>query len=386
MGLLDALRDPQFRRDVGTNANQLAQSMSNTAASTVTAPVDAIAWLLRKGRIPVPQNPIGGSEWAAQQGLMADVPDGLPKAAGETLGLLAPMAGTKEASAKIAQGLRQMGANAALPNTLNKQAGMALFNLDGLPNQGKELIQTKADDLASKLKQMGMQAEVTHSGSRAGPSSYVKVFDPETGRFFTQDVRLSGHSKGAFNNQMVWDVNESEFPKVLELAQKMRDMGASPGYSLPKEFASEYAPDVYAKSRPMISKALQEAKNSNEFSKAFSNSGKYVGKQAGAALLSGKSGINKATSLSEFVEIAKQGKKIRTNNSSYPLEEVAKNPYDLGLINNYPEKDIAAFYLSREPYEGGAKEAFNNFLRDKMSTKVKPQAGEFDASRYFGDF
>jgi hypothetical protein len=30
MGLIDALRDPQFRRDVGANANQLAQSMSNT--------------------------------------------------------------------------------------------------------------------------------------------------------------------------------------------------------------------------------------------------------------------------------------------------------------------------------------------------------------------
>jgi hypothetical protein len=106
MGLLDALRDPQFRRDVGTNANQLAQSMSNTAAGTVTAPVDAIAWLLRKGRVPVPQNPIGGSEWATQQGLMADVPEGMPKMAGETLGLIAPMAGTDAASKKIAMLLR----------------------------------------------------------------------------------------------------------------------------------------------------------------------------------------------------------------------------------------------------------------------------------------
>jgi len=106
MGLLDALRDPQFRRDVGTNANQLAQSMSNTAAGTVTAPVDAIAWLLRKARVPVPQNPIGGSDWAMQQGLMQEVPEGMPKIAGETLGLLAPMMGTKEGAKKVASILR----------------------------------------------------------------------------------------------------------------------------------------------------------------------------------------------------------------------------------------------------------------------------------------
>jgi hypothetical protein len=548
MGLLDALRDPQFRRDLKTNAGQLAQSMSNTAASTVTAPVDAISWLLSKGGLDI-KNPVGGSDWAKLKGLTQDVPEGLPKVAGETLGLLAPLMGTKEGAAATARTLRQlgenaakprtmnpetgaivwhgsphkfdkfdsskigtgegaqayghglylaespdvaktyrdvlsdvdiridgkpynaddvihratymvneqsgnvakaieklqeqakslhsrgkdwsmsaaqeklaqvkylrsanklpkyeetplgslykvdlpdehiakmldwdkplsqqapevqaifgksdritgaqalksieanpqqyfsqimtgkdltgamirpergsseflkqkgipgiryldggsrgagqgtsnyvvfpgnegllkilerngipMGANAAAPRTMNPQAGMALFNLDGLPNQGKELIQTKANDLASQLKNMGMQAEVTHSGSKAGPSSYIKVFDPETGRFFTQDIRLSGHSKGAFNNQAVWDVNESQFPKVLELAQKMRDMGAAPGYSLPKVFPSEYIPDVYAKSRPLVAKALQEAKNSREFSKAFSNSGKYIGK------------------------------------------------------------------------------------------------------------
>jgi hypothetical protein len=80
--------------------------MSNTAASTVTAPVDAIAWLLRRARVPVPENALGGSDWARQAGLLADVPDGLPKVAGETLGLLAPMAGTDAASKKIAMLLR----------------------------------------------------------------------------------------------------------------------------------------------------------------------------------------------------------------------------------------------------------------------------------------
>ena len=106
MGLLEALRDKQFRSDLGSNANQLAQSMSNTAASSVTVPVDMIASLLRRARIPVPENALGGSEWAKQAGLVEDVPDGLPKAAGETLGLVMPMAGTPESAKKIAMLLR----------------------------------------------------------------------------------------------------------------------------------------------------------------------------------------------------------------------------------------------------------------------------------------
>jgi hypothetical protein len=124
MGILDALRDPEFRRDVGYNANQLAQSMSNTVAGSITEPVNALAWLLRKSGLPIPQNPIGGSDWAAQQGLTREVPEGLPKAAGETLGLITPMAGTQQGAAAVARGIKQMGENAAAPAMLNKQAGM----------------------------------------------------------------------------------------------------------------------------------------------------------------------------------------------------------------------------------------------------------------------
>lgn len=107
MGLLEALRDPQFRSDLGTNARQLGQSASNTIAEGVTMPVDALAWLLRRGRVQVPQNPVGGSDWAKQQGLMADVPAGAPKMAGEALGLLAPMAGTKQGQQALMKRLRQ---------------------------------------------------------------------------------------------------------------------------------------------------------------------------------------------------------------------------------------------------------------------------------------
>lgn len=107
MGLLEALRDPQFRKDLGTNAGQLGQSMSNTIAGSATIPVDVLSMLLRRARIPVPDNALGGSEWAKQIGLMAEVPEGMPKAAGETLGLLAPVAGTQQGTQALMQMLRK---------------------------------------------------------------------------------------------------------------------------------------------------------------------------------------------------------------------------------------------------------------------------------------
>ena len=46
------------------------QGASNAAASTVSAPVDGIAWLLKKAGVPVGV-PVGGSDWMAQKGLTA---------------------------------------------------------------------------------------------------------------------------------------------------------------------------------------------------------------------------------------------------------------------------------------------------------------------------
>lgn len=94
------------------------QSASNSAASTVTAPVDGIAWLLRKAGIPVPDSPVGSSDWAKRQGLMRDVPQSAASLAGETVGLLSPMVAAAKAP-QIAKGLLQAGENAAAPRSVN---------------------------------------------------------------------------------------------------------------------------------------------------------------------------------------------------------------------------------------------------------------------------
>ena len=85
MNLLDALRDKGFWQDVGSNAKDFAQGASNSAASNLNVPVDALAWLLRKGGVNVP-NPVGGSDWMAQQGLTVEPKNRLSGLLGEGFG------------------------------------------------------------------------------------------------------------------------------------------------------------------------------------------------------------------------------------------------------------------------------------------------------------
>lgn len=108
MGLLDALRSG-------------AQGASNAIASNVSAPVDALAWLLRKGGLPV-NNPVGGSDWMAQQGLTAEPSNRIAGLLGEAVGGIGPAVMAAKAP-QIAGGLLKMGENAMAPQAMGKQAG-----------------------------------------------------------------------------------------------------------------------------------------------------------------------------------------------------------------------------------------------------------------------
>ena len=94
-----------------SNALDFLQSFSNNAASNVSAPVDGLAWLLRKAGVPVPQNPLLGSDWMAQRGLTKPVPQNAASFMGETAGLVTP-AGVAVNAAKTARGLLRAGESA----------------------------------------------------------------------------------------------------------------------------------------------------------------------------------------------------------------------------------------------------------------------------------
>ena len=92
----------------------------------------------------------------------------------------------------------------------------------------KRTIKNEAEKLASKLNEAGFRAEVTHSGSAAGASSYVNVYDPVTGRHITDPARFSNHSKGPFQNQFGYNMHsQADTQEFMDLAMSLRKLGPS---------------------------------------------------------------------------------------------------------------------------------------------------------------
>lgn len=69
--------------------------------------------------------------------------------------------------------------------------------------EGEFDVRSAADDLAARIKRMGKSVTVTHSGSAAGKSSYLSVAG------LANEIRISDHSKGAFNSQFYTPVSDN---------------------------------------------------------------------------------------------------------------------------------------------------------------------------------
>lgn len=106
------------------------QGASNSAASNISAPVDGIAWAMRKAGIDVGDAPFGGSNWMARKGLTAQPQNQLAGILGESFGGIAPMIAAAKAP-QIAAGLLQAGENAMAPRIsgrLADQGGAITFS------------------------------------------------------------------------------------------------------------------------------------------------------------------------------------------------------------------------------------------------------------------
>lgn len=124
------------------------QGASNSVASNVSAPVDGLAWLLRKAGLQIPDAPMGGSDWMAKKGLTAQPQSRNMGLLGEAIGGVVPMLAAAKAP-QIARGLLQMGENAAIPQTLNRQAGMIAWHG---PNPKNNLKASDLQDLISSQR------------------------------------------------------------------------------------------------------------------------------------------------------------------------------------------------------------------------------------------
>lgn len=245
----------------------LLQGASNSAAGAVTAPVDAIAWALRKAGVPIPSAPVGGSDWMASKGLLAQPSNYKAGLLGEALGGIAPMLVAAKAP-QIAGGLLRAGENMAAQSDMARQGqrGMALFT-QGTPG---DVIKSRAEELAAAMRSKGWEPEVMHSGSAAGPSSYVNAYDPTTGRTL-RDLRLSDHSKGAFNSQFIRNINTDDFPEVLSQLDDLRALGPSEGIKAIRVREAEQAAKVAARAQERLARALAKQAAGEPLSKAELN-------------------------------------------------------------------------------------------------------------------
>ena len=123
-GLADGLRN-------------FGQSASNAIADQVAIPVDALAWLLRKGGVPVPPNPVGGSDWMREKGLTAPTQEGISKIGGELLGMVMPMGLNGQVAGQIAGAM-----NRGLPKNL--PVGMSIRDVSGPQSEALALAQQRA--------------------------------------------------------------------------------------------------------------------------------------------------------------------------------------------------------------------------------------------------
>jgi hypothetical protein len=128
---MGGLLSPENRRAFSRGLLDATQAASNSAASTVSAPVDALAWVLRKAGVPIPQAPFGGSDWMKAQGLTRDVQSPVANAVGETIGGVLPIVAAAKAP-QIAGGLLKAAENASAKAPMNaatrNQAGAIVWH------------------------------------------------------------------------------------------------------------------------------------------------------------------------------------------------------------------------------------------------------------------
>lgn len=107
-----------------SNGRDVAQGASNSAASMVSAPVDGLAWLLKRAGVDV-GTPVGGSDWMAQQGLTAQPQNALAGGLGGMLAGASPM-GLAQRSQQAMRTIPDMpvGTREALMTGASREADM----------------------------------------------------------------------------------------------------------------------------------------------------------------------------------------------------------------------------------------------------------------------
>ncbi len=186
----------------------VAQGASNSVAEGVSAPVDGIAWLLRKAGLPIPAEPVGGSDWMARQGLTAKPTNALAGGVGEFLGMTTPAVVAAKAP-QVANALLKMQANAAAPRTINPQAGVLAWH--GTMTPGFEKF---SRDHFGRTDGGWLGQGVYGAESKADASAYATINNKPGGAVYRVDMDIK--------KPLVIDWHAPNRPELLA---KRRELG-----------------------------------------------------------------------------------------------------------------------------------------------------------------
>ena len=243
----DFVTDRQSQRDV---RNALLDAANRgMVANTLGGPVDLATTLTNLGiagagyvghktgllsqppELIDPRNVPGSSEWIGQKmqnaGMVSPNRNALAEAG---MGLLSPVAykGAQKMGGLLYNVEQNALANAANPSTMRMQGqrGVIEFPSNMTRPEKSQAVKQMAEDASARLRDLGFTVDLQHSGSAMGPSSYVRVSDPQTGRFITDPLRISDHSKGAFNSTLVHDAKgPDDIDAFVKAAEDMRALG-----------------------------------------------------------------------------------------------------------------------------------------------------------------
>ena len=95
-----------------------------------------------------------------------------------------------------------------------------LVDVSQYVDSGRQRIKSLAEWAKEQLEKEGFRTTLTHSGSAAGPSSYIDVEDTHTGGKLNKQLRFSGHSKGAYQHQFIHDLGSED--EVLALIEDLK--------------------------------------------------------------------------------------------------------------------------------------------------------------------
>jgi hypothetical protein len=206
----------------------LSQGASNSVASSVSAPVDGIAWALRKAGMPIPSNPVGGSDWMAQQGLTAEPKNRLAGLLGEGIGMAGPMVAAAKAP-QIAGGLLQAIENGAAPRLLNPQAGMVKIPGVGQYPETANDVKKLGDRFGRLLDDANIP--YSYDKSRLSPARYYTFDKPVSANHSAEDiakygaeqykVRISDHKNIHGADFSVDPYSKATFEEMISSVQKM---------------------------------------------------------------------------------------------------------------------------------------------------------------------